>query len=97
MEEEQNFLRILKKLSKKYENKNIKFAYINISKNEPRDLEIRSDKYPFAYLYTNALDKNNKSIIKFEPKDIKNLSEKEVESFLKKYINLNKIDKDEDL
>ena len=97
MEEEQNFLRLLKKLSKKYENKNIKFAYINISKNEPRDLEIRSDKYPFAYLYTNALDKNNKSIIKFEPKDIKNLSEKEVESFLKKYINLNKIDKDEDL
>ena len=97
MEEEQNFLRLLKKLSKKYENKNIKFAYINISKNEPRDLEIRSDKYPFAYLYTNALDKKNKSIIKFEPKDIKNLSEKEVESFLKKYINLNKIDKDEDL
>ena len=97
MEEEQNFLRLLKKLSKKYENKNIKFAYINISKNEPRDLEIRSDKYPFAYLYMNALDKNNKSIIKFEPKDIKNLSEKEVESFLKKYINLNKIDKDEDL
>ena len=85
MEEEQNFLRMLKKICKDYENKNIIFAYINISKNEPRDLEIRGMPYPFGYLYTNALEK--KKIIKFLPNDNKKISESEVRNFLDKYIN----------
>ena len=97
MEEEQNFLRLLKKLAKNYEKKDIVFAYINVSKNEPRDLEIRSQTYPFGYLYTNALEEKEKSIIKFDPKDFKNISEKEVVNFLEKYIDLNKNNKDEDL
>ena len=85
MEEEQNFLRMIKKMSKDYENKNLIFAYINISKNEPRDLEIRGMPYPFGYLYTNAQEK--KKIIKFLPNDNKKISESEVRNFLDKYIN----------
>ena len=85
MEEEQNFLRMIKKMSKEYESKNLIFAYINISKNEPRDLEIRGMPYPFGYLYTNALEK--KKIIKFLPNDNKKISESEVRNFLDKYIN----------
>ena len=97
MEEEQNFLNLLKKMAKNYENKNIIFAYINISKNEPRDLEIRSQTYPFGFLFTNSLGEKNKSIIKFEPKDFKDISEKEVVNFLEKYIDIKKDYKNEDL
>ena len=82
MEEEQNFLRTLKAMSKKYEDKNITFAYINISKNEPRDLDIWGVPLPIGFLYTNALDKKN--VIKFVPKDNKDISEKEVVNFLEK-------------
>ena len=98
MEEEQNFLRMLRKMSKDYENKNLIFAYINIGRNEPRDLDIRGVPYPIGFLYTNALTK--KDIIKFVPKDNKNLSEKELINFLEKNLRIstsNNDDKNEDL
>ena len=62
--------------------KNITFAYINISKNEPRDVDIWGVPLPIGFLYTNALDKKN--VIKFVPKDNKDISEKEVVNFLEK-------------
>ena len=98
MEEEQKFLRMLKLISKKYENKNLIFACINISKNEPRDLDIWGNPLPIGFLFTNALDKKN--VIKFLPKNYKDISEKEVVNFLDKNLKNNTIsdeDKIEDL
>ena len=98
MEEEQKFLRMLKLISKKYENKNLIFACINISKNEPRDLDIWGNPLPIGFLFTNALDKKN--VIKFLPKNYKDISEKEVINFLDKNLKNNTIsdeDKIEDL
>ena len=98
MEEEQKFLRMLKKLSKKYEDKNLIFAYINVGRNEPRDLDIRGVPYPIGFLYTNAMDKKN--VIKFVPKNNKDIGEKELESFLKSNIKISNFineDKNEDL
>ena len=43
--------------------------YINISKNEPRDLDIWGNQLPIGFLFTNALDKKN--VIKFLPKNYK--------------------------
>ena len=51
MEEEQKFLRMLRGMSKKYENKNLVFAYINIGRNEPRDLEVWGLPFPIGFLY----------------------------------------------
>jgi thiol-disulfide isomerase/thioredoxin len=93
MEEEQKFLRMLREMAKKNENKNLIFAYINVGRNEPRDLEIWGIPFPFGFLYTNALEK--KSIIKFIPKDHKDISEKEVMNFIEKNINVE--DRNEDL
>ena len=93
MEEEQKFLKMLREMAKKNENKNLIFAYINVGRNEPRDLEIWGIPFPFGFLYTNALEK--KSIIKFIPKDHKDISEKEVMNFIEKNINVE--DRNEDL
>ena len=94
MEEEQKFLRMLKKLCKNYENKNIIFAYINIGRNEPRDLDIRGLPYPIGFLYTNSLKK--KDIIKFVPKNYKDISEKEVENFIRRYAKIYSVSDEED-
>ena len=93
IEEEQKFLRILKKLVKKYEN-NIVFEYINISRNEPRDLNITRQPFPFGFLYINE-GKPEKKIVKFKAKNVTEISENEVINFLETNIKIN--DNNEDL
>jgi thiol-disulfide isomerase/thioredoxin len=65
-----NFLNILEKLAKKYQNdekKNIKFKVMNVNKNEPRDINVYNDDFPRAYLFTNAME--NKEMIRYMPKN----------------------------
>ena len=83
------FLNILKNLTQEY--KDIKFAYININKNEPRDLPVRDEIYPFGYLYTNAM--KEKRIIKFTPINGTEINEKVIKDFLDK--NMKEINEEE--
>lgn len=87
--EDKKFIEILSNISSNYED--ICFSYINIEKNEPRDLPVRKEILPLGYLYTNAMDK--KEIIKFVPKNISKLNEKEIKIFLDK--NIKKIKNEE--
>lgn len=83
------FLNILSNLTHEY--KDIKFTYINVNKNEPRDLPVRDEIYPFGYLYTNAMEE--KKIIRFSPLNKTEINEKTIRVFLDK--NIEKIENNE--
>ena len=88
---EKKFLEILSNITSNYED--IIFSYINIVKNEPRDLPVREENFPMGYLYINAMD--NKEIIKFIPKDINKIDENEIKLFLDE--NIKKIKNKNDI
>ena len=89
--EEQKFLDILRNIKNKY--KEVKFAYINVYKNEPRDFFAKNDDLPIAYLFTNAM--GQKQIIKFVPKNFSEIHENEIIMFLDE--NLRKIKKEDNI
>ena len=89
-EDETNFMNIFGNLTQKYqkdEEKNIKFNFMDINKNEPRDIDVNDYDFPRAYLFTNALDK--KEVIKFTPKNMSQLTIGEFENFLSEKLNWN--------
>lgn len=77
-EEDTIFLDILKNLTTKY--KDLSFTYINVAKNEPRDIFLRDGEIPCGFLYTNAMEKKEK--IKFLPSNYSNINEEEIVKFL---------------
>ena len=82
------FLNILGNLTEKYQNdtdKKIRFSFISINNNEPRDIVTSDYDYPRAYLYTNAMDK--KEIIKYVPKNLSEPTYEEFETFLFEKLN----------
>lgn len=89
-EDETNFMNIFENLTKIYqkdEEKKIKFNFMDINKNEPRDIDVNDNDFPRAYLFTNALDK--KEMIRFIPKNMSQLTIKEFENFLSEKLNWN--------
>ena len=87
-ESEIEFINILGNLTEKYQNdadKKIRFSFININNNEPRDIVTSDYDYPRAYLYTNAMDK--KEIIKYIPKNLSEPTYEEFETFLFEKLN----------
>lgn len=80
------FLEALKNLTKKYEE--LSFAYINIEKNEPRDILVDENEIPVGYLYTNAMAK--KDVIKFVPQNYSDINEEEIVSFLNENLKIEK-------
>ena len=95
-EDETNFMNIFENLTKIYqkdEEKKIKFNFMDINKNEPRDIDVNDYDFPRAYLFTNTLDK--KEMIRFIPKNMSELTIKEFENFLSEKLNWNNSKKNE--
>lgn len=86
------FIEILKNLTKKYED--LSFTYINIEKNEPRDIILDENEVPAGFLYTNAMDK--KEVIKFVPQNYSEMNEEEIEAFLDENLKKEKTGKNTD-
>ena len=86
------FLDILKNLTKKYQE--LSFTYINVEKNEPRDIYVNENEIPMGYLYTNAMDK--KDVIKFVPQNYSDINEEEIVSFLNENLKKEKTGKTAD-
>jgi hypothetical protein len=89
-EDETNFIYIFGNLTQKYQNdeeKKIKFNFMDINKNEPRDIDVNDNDFPRAYLFTNALDR--KEMIRFTPKNMSELTIEEFENFLSEKLNWN--------
>ena len=85
-EEDKLFLDILRNLTKKYQD--LSFTYINVQRNEPRDLLLRENEIPVGFLYTNAMEK--KEIIRFEPKNFSDIREDEIVEFLDKNLKIDR-------
>jgi len=89
-EDEIKFMDIFGNLTQKYQNdeeKKIKFNFMDINKNEPRDIDVNNYDFPRAYLFTNALDK--KEMIRFIPKNMSEITILEFETFLSEKLNWN--------
>ena len=85
----------MRNLTKKYngEENNIVFAYSDIAKNQPRDLNIEEGISPIILLYTNAL--NEKKIIRMHHLNFTEITQQEVEDFLYEQLNSDKNSKNE--
>ncbi len=78
-----DFMDIFGNLTQKYQNdteKKIRFKFMNINNNEPRDIDANGSDFPRAYLYTNAMDK--KEVIRFTPRNMSEATLEEFETFL---------------
>ena len=77
----------MRNLTKKYtpENKRIVFAYLDASRNQPRDIIIRDEVPPLVLLYTNAM--SEKKIIKMNHHNFTEITQREVEDFLYEKLN----------
>jgi len=86
---ENQFLDVMGNITEKYKNitdKKLKFAILNYQLNEPRDIEIKDNIFPRAYLYTNAM--KEKKILKFTHKNESEVTLEEFENFLNDKLNL---------
>ena len=79
-------LDMMTNLTKKYTVKDNKvvFAYIDLSKNQPRDINVEEEGIPLILLYTNAM--SDKKIIKLNHRNFTEIKIGEIEEFL--YANL---------
>ena len=75
-------LSLMRNLTKKYskEEKNVKFAYFDAGRNQPRDIDLQREMIPLLLLYTNSLEK--KKIIKMAHKNFTAITEEDIEDFL---------------
>ena len=77
------YLTVTENLKKKI--KNVIFTVIDGSKNEVRDIDFKEKDLPFIYLYNNV-DSKKRNKNKFIPENQKDISEKELEKFIKSLI-----------
>ena len=76
-------LNLTKKINK--EEKKLKFAYMDASRNQPRYINIFDEYPPVILLYTNAM--TEKKIMKMNHKNITEISEEDVEDFIYETLN----------
>ena len=74
-------------ITKKYpiEEKKLKFAYMDASKNQPRDINIYDEIPPMILLYTNAM--SEKKIIRMNHKNMTEITEEDIEDFIYETLN----------
>lgn len=74
-------------LTKKYpfKEKKVVFAFMDISRNQPRDIDTRKEGVPFVLLYANAM--KDKPIFKLTHSNIGKITIEEIEGFLYKSLN----------
>ena len=84
---------IMKNLTKKYtvEDKKIVFAYIDVRKNQPRDINLENEVPPLVLLYTNNMPE--KKVIKLTHTNWTLINEEYVENFLAENLNWENIKK----
>ena len=81
-----SILDIMRNLSKKYsEEKKVIFAYIDVGKNQPRDIDLGNEVPPLVLLYTNNMPE--KKIIKMTHKNWTLINEEYIENFLAENLN----------
>ena len=79
----QKYLGFFEILTQKYRNNtDIVFGFLDLTLNEPRDIEIKpTDVKPMVYLYTNAM--KEKKVIKFEPEiAVENVTVVDIDKFI---------------
>ena len=83
-----NFLDVMGNLTEKYKNlpeKKLKFTILNYRLNEPRDIYIKDNVLPKAFLYTNAM--KEQKLFRFTPKNESEIHIEEFENFLSQKLN----------
>ena len=83
-----NFLDVMGNITEKYKNlpeKKLKFTILNYRLNEPRDIFIKDNALPKAYLYTNAM--KEQKLFRFIPKNESEIHIEEFENFLSQKLN----------
>ena len=78
---------MMAELAKKYpfKEKKIIFAFMDITRNQPRDIDTRKEGIPLVVLYANAM--KDKPIFKLTHKNIAKIIIEEIEGFLYKSLN----------
>lgn len=78
---------MMAELTKKYpvKEKKLVFAFMDITRNQPRDIDTKKEGIPLVILYAN--DKKDKPIFKLSHKDMGKITIEEIEGFLYQSLN----------